>query len=280
MDGETRHLRAKLACHCQLVETRSGLVLIDTGFGLRDVAAPRRRLSKFFLSLLSPDFREEMTAIRQIERLGYDPLDVRHIVLSHLDFDHAGGLDDFPHATVHLLEVERETAVARKTALDKMRYRPQQWSTRARWRVYRGGEGEPWFGFDAVRNLEGVSDDILMVPLIGHTWGHSGIAINRGDRWLFNTADAYFFHGEMDLEKPHCTPGLAFYQRMMQKDAKARLWNQERLRGLKRSHSDAITLFSSHDVLEFERLANRPLDIPAEAVGREEAAEVMNPSPS
>jgi glyoxylase-like metal-dependent hydrolase (beta-lactamase superfamily II) len=36
----------------------------------------------------------------QVQRLGFDPRDVRHIVLTHLDFDHAGGLDDFPHATV------------------------------------------------------------------------------------------------------------------------------------------------------------------------------------
>jgi glyoxylase-like metal-dependent hydrolase (beta-lactamase superfamily II) len=31
-----------------------------------------------------------MTAIRQLEQLGFDPRDVEHIVLSHLDFDHAG----------------------------------------------------------------------------------------------------------------------------------------------------------------------------------------------
>ncbi|WP_254217149.1 MBL fold metallo-hydrolase, partial [Burkholderia multivorans] len=73
--------RGSLACHCVLIETRDSLVLVDTGFGLRDVADPRSRLSRFFLGLVSPAFREEMTAIRQIERLGYDPRDVRHIVL-------------------------------------------------------------------------------------------------------------------------------------------------------------------------------------------------------
>ena len=31
--------------------------------------------------------------------------DVTDIVLTHLDFDHAGGLDDFPAATVHLRAV-------------------------------------------------------------------------------------------------------------------------------------------------------------------------------
>ena len=53
---------------------------------MRDVADPYGRLSRFFLFLLSPDFREEHTAMRQIERLGYDARDVRHIVLTHLDF--------------------------------------------------------------------------------------------------------------------------------------------------------------------------------------------------
>ncbi|MGC2038290.1 MAG: MBL fold metallo-hydrolase, partial [Paraburkholderia caledonica] len=40
MDGRTRSLaeRGLLTCHCLLVETTAGLVLVDTGFGLRDVA--------------------------------------------------------------------------------------------------------------------------------------------------------------------------------------------------------------------------------------------------
>lgn len=70
--------------------------------GTRDVAHPRSRFSAFFLALLSPDFRDEMTAIRQIERIGFRGSDVRHIVLTHLDFDHDGGLDAFPHTTVQL----------------------------------------------------------------------------------------------------------------------------------------------------------------------------------
>src|SRR3954451_3246940 len=135
-DGRTLGLRARLACHCLLVEAANELVLVDTGLGLRDCASPRKRLSKFFLALLSPDLREEMTAIRQIERLGFDPRDVRNIVLTHLDFDHAGGLDDFPWATVHMLTRERDAALAQKTLLDRMRYRPQQWSTQGQWRTY------------------------------------------------------------------------------------------------------------------------------------------------
>jgi len=42
---------------------------------------PEGTLSRFFLTLVSPEFHEEMTAVRQIQRLGYDPRDVRHIAL-------------------------------------------------------------------------------------------------------------------------------------------------------------------------------------------------------
>lgn len=130
MDNRTPAImqRGHLSCHCLLIEHDSGLVLVDTGLGLEDVRHPRERLSGLFLNLIKPDFREELTAIRQIERLGYDPKDVRHILLSHLDFDHAGGLDDFPHATVHLMRAERDYAVMQKTWLDRQRFRPQQWS--------------------------------------------------------------------------------------------------------------------------------------------------------
>jgi hypothetical protein len=45
-----------------LVEAHDTLVLIDTGFELRDISDTRSRLSPFFLALLAPDFREEFTA--------------------------------------------------------------------------------------------------------------------------------------------------------------------------------------------------------------------------
>jgi glyoxylase-like metal-dependent hydrolase (beta-lactamase superfamily II) len=273
MDGRTRSLaeRGLLTCHCLLVETSAGLVLVDTGFGLRDVADPRSRISRFFLGLVSPDFREEMTAIRQIQRLGFDLRDVTHIVLSHLDFDHAGGLDDFPHATVHMLQVERDYAFEQKTWMDRQRFRPQQWSTSGNWRVYQASAGEAWNGFSRVQQLDGLPPELLVVPLRGHTFGHAGIAVNTtGEQWLFNAADAYFYHAEMHA-KPHCTPGLRMYQWMLEKDRTARFDNQRRLRELA-LREFAVTVFCSHDVTEFERLAKRAANEPAQRPGHVPAA--------
>lgn len=267
MDGRTRSMvaRGHLCCHCLLLEGERGLTLVDTGFGLRDVAAPRTRLSRFFLTLLSPEFREEMTAVRQIERLGFAASDVRDIVLTHLDFDHAGGLDDFPGARVHLLAAERDHALRQATWMDRQRYRPEQWSTREQWHVHEASAGERWFGFDCVRDLASMPGQVLMVPLIGHTFGHAGVAVRDGDRWLLLAGDAYFHHREMDLDDPWCTPGLRLYQTMLEKDRGARLKNQQRLRDLKAAHGGEIDIFSAHDTLEFERLTGRSARVPAAA---------------
>jgi glyoxylase-like metal-dependent hydrolase (beta-lactamase superfamily II) len=255
MDGRSDCLfcRGALTCHCLLIESADGLVLVDTGFGLRDVANPSSRLSRFFLSLLSPDFREEMTAVRQIEQRGFVASDVRHIVMTHLDFDHAGGLDDFPKATVHLMDAERQYAVLQKTWMDRQRFRPQQWESMDRWRSYRSA-GETWMGFESVQRLHGLPPEILMVPLPGHTFGHCGVAVDTGERWKLLAGDAYFFHGEMDARSPYCTPGLRLYQWMLEKDRFARLTNQRRLRAL-RNDNPMVSVFCSHDRLEFEQLS-------------------------
>lgn len=257
MDGRSRPAGgpAALTCHCLLVETNDGLVLVDTGFGLADVRNPRPRLSPLFLKLNRPALNEEMTAVRQVERLGFKAEDVRHIVLTHLDFDHAGGLDDFPDARVHLMDEEANAAVAQKTWLDRRRFRPQQWRTQPHWVTYPMPQGgERWFGFEAVRELAGLPPEILLVPLLGHTLGHAGVAIRQSSGWLLHAGDAYFHHSEMDVVKPRCTPGLWLYQELMQKNGRLRKLNQRRLRELVRMHGNEVTLFCAHSAVEFERL--------------------------
>ncbi|MDT8274323.1 MAG: MBL fold metallo-hydrolase, partial [Desulfomonilia bacterium] len=88
-------------CHCLLIETGQGLVLIDSGIGTRDMVDPSRLGPTGYLLPLREDMDE--TALNQVLTLGYKTDDVRHIILTHLDLDHTGGIPDFPHAAIHVL---------------------------------------------------------------------------------------------------------------------------------------------------------------------------------
>jgi glyoxylase-like metal-dependent hydrolase (beta-lactamase superfamily II) len=258
-DGRSKGLTGRLVCHCLLIETEQGLVLVDTGYGLKDVDHPHRhpepRITRAMRSMLNIKLREEETAIRQIERLGFSPADVRHIVLTHLDFDHAGGLEDFPNAAIHLMDAEFSAATGPKNGfVPRNRYRPSQFNDVTDWRRY-SGQGEAWFGFPAVRALEGLPPEILLVPLPGHTWGHAGVAIQGTNGWLLHAGDAYFYRKEIRQEKRQCTPGLRGYQTMMEVDRAQRHANQDRLRKLSLERAGEVRIICAHDAVEFEHAA-------------------------
>jgi glyoxylase-like metal-dependent hydrolase (beta-lactamase superfamily II) len=236
-----------------IVETdSSGIVVVDTGLGLEDVAAPKERLGSMFVALTSPRLDPEQCAARQVERLGYARKDVRHVIVTHLDVDHAGGLPDFPEATIHIHAPEHEAAMARRTFMERERYRPKQWAHGPKWQTYEAG-GETWKGLRAVRQLVGLGPEFLILPTEGHTRGHAAIAVDTGTGFLVHAGDAYFFHEEMNLEAPRCTPALAFFQRTVAIDDALRRENQARLRELKRANGD-VTIFSAHSDYELAAL--------------------------
>ena len=106
-----------------------------------------------------------------MQALGYRPADVRDIVVTHLDLDHAGGLGDFPHARVHVHTDELAAARSRSHPKEKGRYIAAQWAHGPDWVEHTASGGDGWFGFEAV---QAVGEDVLLVPLRGHTRGHSG----------------------------------------------------------------------------------------------------------
>lgn len=239
-----------MVCHCLLIETDDGLVLVDTGLGTEAVRSPHRWLGLGWLAVSHPRLDVAETARYQVEALGFAASDVRHILLTHLDLDHAGGLADFPQARVHVMATEFALAVSPHRPSEHRRYRGIQWAHDPRW-VLHEAQGEGWFGFEGVRAIEGLGDEILMVPLAGHTTGHAGVAIRTGDGWLLHAGDAYFARAE--LENPSPPLPLALMHCFMESDRTARLQNLARLHELDRTQGEAIRIFCAHDPLELER---------------------------
>lgn len=234
--------RANLVGHCLVIETDAGLVLVESGYGIKDRSHPSLAMRAFMaVSSSSRDIRQ--AAANQIVDLGYTPQDVRHIVPTHLHLDHAGGLPDFPQAKIHVHALEYDGATKPKT-FSEFFCNPEHWAHRPDWKLYSAFE-KKWFGFDATRILEGVSPEIWLIPLPGHTRGHCAVAVKTAQKWLLHCGDAYLSHSDIDPEstsrsRPKWIQPLA--QRLFP--------YVPRLQALQRQHSDEIEIFCAHDPFE------------------------------
>jgi len=243
-----------VVCHVLMCETDTGLVLVDTGLGLDDYADPKDRMGPS-RRLLRPVSDARSTALRQIEMLGFAAADVSDIVLTHLDFDHIGGLSDFPDATVHTTADEHAAAITSPDFLDRRRYRPAQWAHGPAWQLY-DGPGDVWR-----HDLTGyeVLPGITLVPMPGHSRGHAAVAVEAGDRGLLvHAGDAAFDSSLYADAAPSGSPltkvgMLRTFEKVVGRDLRAIKRNHLTLRAL--NDTDDVTVLTAHDKRIFDDLA-------------------------
>jgi glyoxylase-like metal-dependent hydrolase (beta-lactamase superfamily II) len=179
---------------CLLIDTDKGLVLVDTGLGLHDYANPTTKVKLFRFDFGSHN-DPETTAVRQIERLGHSPQSVPHLIMTHLHFDHAGGLPDFPDAQVHVHRREYEAMRHPRTWIE-LAYDKSDFAHRPSWVLYDQPDST-WLGLEAIRLR--FSPQMYLVPLFGHTRGHCGVAVQDREGWVFHCADALPANAEFDI---------------------------------------------------------------------------------
>jgi glyoxylase-like metal-dependent hydrolase (beta-lactamase superfamily II) len=226
--------------HCLLIKEGDRLILVDTGIGLLDTQKPLERIGQQLIDLAGYRFDENLTAIRQIEKMGLDPANVTDCLISHLDNDHIGGLADFPKATIHVATEELENFNS-----GNPRYLSIPLAHKPVIKTY-GPSATDWFGFEARRIEIAIDTAIFLVPLFGHTLGHCGIAVKTENNWLFYIADAYYMRVELHDEK-HPVNELA---KLRADNNALRSATLNRIRHFVNEHPE-IEVFGYHDMEEF-----------------------------
>lgn len=243
-------------CHCFLIETGAKLVLVDTGIGREDMRKPSRLgLMAPLLGVTKSDGSN--SAFDQVKKLGYSPEDVTDIVVTHMDVDHAGGVPDFKWARVHVHERELAAARERDTLVTRSRYNSLHVLDDTKWEPFETGS-ERWHGFDRAREFEGLGPDILAISLPGHTIGHSGVAVRKGDGWLLHAGDAYYNRREISADD-RVPLGVEIMKAVVHTDLATTKATQARLRELVSVKDSKVEMVCSHDPVEFKKYA-RPRD--------------------
>ncbi|MCP9950886.1 MBL fold metallo-hydrolase [Actinomadura madurae] len=252
-----------LVCHILLVETPTGLVLVDTGLGLQYADHPADRFgpARFYVR---PVFDQAEAAVTQVARLGFDPRDVRHIVLTHFDADHTGGLADFPWARVHLTAAENHASLRPRGAVERGRYLPSHREHGPILVEHTPAESEAWRGFGGAEELTGIAPGIVLISLPGHSRGHAAVAVDAGDRWVLHAGDS-FYHRAQISGSSRAPTALTVMERFIAHDWKKVRANHRRLTELSREADPGLLLVNAHDP-ELLRRAQAPAD-PARLAG-------------
>jgi glyoxylase-like metal-dependent hydrolase (beta-lactamase superfamily II) len=155
------------ALNCLLVETPAGRVLVETGIG--DRISDKVRAMRAY---------EGPWIVPALQKAGFDPTSVDAVVVSHLHFDHAGGV----------LQADGGLAFPRASFVAQL----------AEWRIAMGDNPRLVAAYDQpelrlVRDLglggivEGEAEilpGVSVIPTGGHSAGHQGVLIRGRDKTI------------------------------------------------------------------------------------------------
>lgn len=179
--------KLKTGMVCLLIESDQGLILLDTGLGLDDYTNPSWMTRMFRVITVMP-FDPNEAAVNRLKQLGCNPADVKHIILTHMHFDHISGLPDFPHAKVHVHRREYSAFTEGKIRqFTEYAYIPRYIAHKPEFILYDRIDPK-WYDFDAIRLP--FEPEMYFIPLFGHSRGHCGVAIKTSNGWFFHAGDS------------------------------------------------------------------------------------------
>ena len=174
-----------LPLQCFLIEHNNGLVLFDTGIDPAIVSDERYIQQAIGRFLLRRIFQLRVTEHDRLDhvlaREHIDAGDIRTAVISHLHFDHVGGISHIPQA--ELLVNEREWAILSEP------HPEHEWILRehievsgAKWRqIAFEPTDDPLFAeFEGIHDVMG-DQSMILLPVPGHTPGSMAMLIRQAD---------------------------------------------------------------------------------------------------
>lgn len=182
MGGDPHDTSGRLAYFVWALVNGGRTYVVDTGFGWESAERRGRKI--------------ECLPREGLARIGVDAAKVEDVIITHLHFDHAGTLDHFPNARLHLQDSEMEFATGRCMCHQPLRmaYDVEDVCTMVR-RVY--AEQVTFHGGDRT-----LTPGISVHHIGGHAKGLMSVRVKTARGWVVLASDAAHFYINIEEKKP------------------------------------------------------------------------------
>jgi N-acyl homoserine lactone hydrolase len=160
-----------------LIEHPDGPIVVDTG---ESAGAMERswfpRWQPYHRLAVKFDVKPSDEIGPQLRSMGFDPEDVRTVVLTHLHGDHAGGIPHFPRSEIVFARGEWEAAQG--FAGEAAGYLPKHFPQ--------------WLSPTLIDGEAEIAPGVRAMPTPGHTPHHQSVVVSDGSRTFFLAGDASY----------------------------------------------------------------------------------------
>jgi N-acyl homoserine lactone hydrolase len=183
-----------------LEHPKAGLILVDTGLHASVSVDAKQTMGRLIGRLYSFAMDPDQAAAAQLRARGFDPKDVKLVVMTHMHMDHASAISDFTEAVYVLGEDEWDAFNAprgsfrgyvRKQGAHAVDYREVVYDTRLTTSYSTFGRSFDLFGDGSIR--------LVYTP--GHSVGHQSLIVRLKDREALLAGDAIYFLAVLEHER-------------------------------------------------------------------------------
>jgi glyoxylase-like metal-dependent hydrolase (beta-lactamase superfamily II) len=224
----------------------AGPFVIDTGLHPSIAARPAANLGRLLAWWARPRLEPGEDLPAQLRARGIDSKAIRVVVMTHLHYDHASAMSEFPGATFVVSEPEWVVATTERRPL-LHGYRPAHYDYAFDYRTlrYDGSHISSYASFGRTFDLFG-DGSVRLAFAPGHSAGHQAVVCRLADRDLVIAGDALYNQRQLaDAPLPPRPADPHTFRRSLQE-----------LRLFRRQYPQA-PIVPSHDAVFWETIAAR-----------------------
>ena len=171
----------------------AGPMLIDTGLDPVVAEHPRLSFGRILGATGGKTFTMEpgQAVPEQLRARGVNPADVKVILMTHLHYDHASGMGQFPNATFLITKWEWDAANGPMSLLHGYVRKHFVRDVDYRMLDFEGREAEPYATFGRTLDLFG-DGSVRALPTPGHTHGHVSVLLRTSRLEILVAGDATY----------------------------------------------------------------------------------------